>query len=484
MKMRFSTQATMTIICLVLAAAVGSGVALVSAGREKHEMDEMVSANVGDVMTVAELDIAFLKQRGFVASYIMDRGNPTWLRDLDRLEPEFRSVLDRAERTTGTDEDRALLARARDAFERYVAKRREVVSLFDAGRTTEAVQLYLGDLNALTVEAAAACDSIIAVNRRDILTSLDDERRQIGHLTVVMAASGGLVVLLGLALSWMLFSQMFIPLRRMAKEVRSVSGGDQRAEDELASLQYHMQTLLEETARFREGRRKAEEGRGQIDRLAAIGNSVAFIAHEMRNRLATIGTYAKAIEKRPEDAARVTERAAIIYQSTSRLEQMLAEVMEFSKPSRAGRSAHSLNELVRDTVTPLVEDAPAGVTIEARLDPGAPEVIMDPGAVEQLIINLVRNSVEALAGPGRVTVSTKIDAEGTRLVVEDTGPGIPPELREKIFEPFYTTKRTGSGLGLSICRSIVSDHGGTLAVASAAGGGATITVTFARAARS
>jgi signal transduction histidine kinase len=479
MKVSLSTKATVTIICLVLAAVVGSSIALVSAWREKHAMDEMVSANVGDVITAAELDIAFLKQRGFVAAYIMDSGNAAWLKELNRLEPEFRQVLDRAESSTGTDEDRVLLARARDAFERYAQKRREVVSLYEGGNANAAIAVYLGELNQLTNDVVVACDDIIAVNQRDIEHALADERRQIRNLTAVMAASGGVVILLGLGLSWMLFSQMFIPLKRMARDVRALSGvGELYAGDELDALQYHMQALLEETARSRAGRQRMENGEGQLDRLAAIGNAVAFIAHEIRNRLATIGGFAHAIERRPDDPGRVKDEAGIIFQSSSRLEQMLAEVMEYSKPPRASRSTHSLNDLVRETVAPFVEGAPAGVSVEIELDPTAQPVIMDPGAVEQLIINLVRNSMEALAEGGRVKVSTRTASDGTLLVVADTGPGIPPEMRDKIFEPFFTTKKAGCGLGLSICRTIVSDHGAELSVSSGAGEGTTFTVLF------
>ncbi|HEY5132064.1 MAG TPA: ATP-binding protein [Candidatus Krumholzibacteriaceae bacterium] len=238
-----------------------------------------------------------------------------------------------------------------------------------------------------------------------------------------------------------------------------------------------MRALLDEISRSRTLRRKGEDG-GQPERLAAIGNAVAYIAHEIRNRLATIGGFAHALERHPGEPDRVREEALIIFQSSSRLEQMLAEVMEFSKPQYARRSAHSLNDLVRETLPPLAGNAPPGVVVETALDPSTPAVIVDPGGVEQVIINLVRNAIEALDKGGRILVSTRRESNGALLVVEDNGPGIPAEIRERIFEPFFTTKKAGSGLGLSICRKIISEQGADISIASEPGKGARFSVTF------
>lgn len=482
MRIGLSTKMTATLMGLILTAVVGASVALVYAWQEKHTMDEMVSTNVGEVMSVAELDIALLKQRGFVEAYLLDKGNKKFLEELGRLEPAFRESLDRAEKYFGTERDLVMIRKIRDAFGRYVAKREEVVSLYDKGDVEGAIDLYLGGLDEAYYEAISACDDILAANQRDIVDALADERREIVRLTAVMAGSGALVAALGIGLSWLLFSQVFVPLRRLARDMKALSGGDAPSSaDELDALQYHMRTLLEEISRSRANHNKKEEVDGQLDRLAAVGNAVAFIAHEIRNRLTTIGGYARMIEGRPADPDRVQKQAGIIFQSTSRLEQMLAEVMEYSKPRRPVRTAHLLNDLVRETVAQLAASAPPGVALELALDPATPEIMMDPGAVEQVIINLVRNATEAVGEGGTVKVSTKPAAGGATLVVADNGPGIPEEVRGRIFEPFFTTKRTGSGLGLSICRKIVSEHGGEISVVSEPGAGTTFVVTFGNA---
>jgi signal transduction histidine kinase len=479
MKIRLSTKMTVTLMGLILTAVVGAGIALAYAWQEKHTMDKMVSTNVGEVMSVAELDIELLKQRGFVEAYMLDKGNKQFLQELGRREPAFGESLDRAEKYFGTERDRAMIRKIREAFARYVAKREEVVSLYDRGNVEGAIDLYLGGLDAAYYEAIAACDDILEANKQDIVVALADERREIERLTVVMAGSGALVAVLGIGLSWLLFSQVFVPLRRLANDMRTLSEGAEPAPvDELDALQYRMRTLLEEISRSRAGQGRKEQGDAQLDRLAAVGNAVAFIAHEIRNRLTTIGGYAHMIEGRPTDSDRVQRQAGIILQSASRLEQMLGEVMEYSRPRERPRTPHSLNDLVGETAAQLAASARAGVAIELALDPATPEVVMDPGAVEQVIINLVRNATEAMTGGGAVKVSTKPSPGGATLIVADNGPGIPEEVRNRIFEPFFTTKRTGSGLGLSICRKIVQEHGGEMSLTSEPGAGTTFVVTF------
>ncbi len=478
MKLRLSIKAMGTLMCLVLVAVVGSSIALVYVWREKRMIDEMVSTRVGDLVLVAELDAALLKQRGLTAAYLIDRGGGKWIADLDRLEPVFRDILDRLWHSSDSERDRALVREARKSFERYVLMRRKMLALYEGGDEEAAVELYLGELGEVYREAAAACDSIVQASNRDIERIFSEERSELGRLTAVMAASGAMVAVLGLALLWLLFTSVFVPLKRMARDMGAVSGGGSFSGDDLDSLQYHLKELLEEISRTRSDRQAHPGGDEHTDRLAAVGNAVAYIAHEIRNRLAMVGGYARLIEKHPDDRETAAEGARIIFQSSSRLEQMLTEVMEFSRPMTGHRSAHSLNDLVRGTMATLVAGAPPGVTMNIEIDEDAPRVVVDPTALEQVVINLVRNACEALEHGGSITVSTKRSAAGALLIVSDDGPGIPEDIRGKIFEPFFTTKKSGNGLGLSICRKLVSENGGDLSLVSEPAGGATFVVTL------
>jgi hypothetical protein len=211
-------------------------------------------------------------------------------------------------------------------------------------------------------------------------------------------------------------------------------------------------------------------------KLAAVGKVAAHIAHEIRNPLATIGGFAHALRSRPEGAERVGESAQIIYDEAMRLEKMLSGIMDFSRPTRPVPVRQSLNALVERVSSVVGGDLGTGVSVELELDPSTPELAFDGGQIRQVLINLVKNSAEAIRGGGRVTISTRPSGEGAELVVADTGPGVPPEVASRAFEPFFTTKTGGTGLGLAVCRQIVAEHGGEISLHSERGRGTTLRV--------
>ncbi|RJP74563.1 MAG: hypothetical protein C4524_12715, partial [Candidatus Zixiibacteriota bacterium] len=180
----------------------------------------------------------------------------------------------------------------------------------------------------------------------------------------------------------------------------------------------------------------------------------------------------------PDDPAKVQEYMGYVVHETSRLTRMLTEVMEFSRPVRVKREVQPLNPVVERAVHVVKQQVPEEVTLTLTLDPELPSLLLDSGSVEQVVINLVRNAVEAVGEQGKVQVQTRVWNGGAAIVVEDDGPGIPEETQARIFEPFFTTKRQGNGLGLPICREIVAEHGGHILLNSTPGRGASFTVTL------
>ena len=235
---------------------------------------------------------------------------------------------------------------------------------------------------------------------------------------------------------------------------------------------------MTEVAQARTDLEKNRSSGQQSERLAAIGSVVACVAHEIKNALTSIGGFARFIERRPDDASRVREEAQIILKVATRLEHMVRETMDYSRPMTVAPQVQSLNTLVADIMVMATAHAPEGVKLDVELDPALPKVPFDANYMEDVITNLVGNAVEAVGPRGRVQVETRAHEGGAALVVRDSGPGIPPEQQKRIFEPFFTTKKKGNGLGLALCRQIVTAHGGTIAFESKPGLGTTFTVTL------
>lgn len=213
------------------------------------------------------------------------------------------------------------------------------------------------------------------------------------------------------------------------------------------------------------------------ERLAAIGRAASHFGHEIKNPLMVIGGFAEQLLRRSCLNDRDNEKLRVILQEVRRLETMLSEMRDFTRPTPLRRARCRLNDLIEETLLLLEADlAERGVHLVRLLDPALPEARLDASQLKQVIINLVMNAIEAMPGGGELEVRTW--AEGGRVVMEvqDTGKGIEADKLKDVFSPFFTTKQKGTGLGLAISYKIVRDHGGAIGLRSQVDKGTTATV--------
>lgn len=214
----------------------------------------------------------------------------------------------------------------------------------------------------------------------------------------------------------------------------------------------------------------------ESEKLAAVGRIAAHIAHEIRNPLVTMGGYARRIIQLGRDATRyeqsIRSAASVIIKESERLEKVLSNVMDFTRPSPYIREFNSVNDVIRDTVDLLRNlFQERRIEIRLKLAPDVPLVKSDFNQMKQLMLNLVQNAIDATQPGGAVEISTEADAQSVSIFVRDSGTGIREDDLDKVFEPFYTTKVTGVGLGLAIVKRIVNDHNGEISVRNLPHGG-------------
>ncbi|NUP99379.1 MAG: PAS domain S-box protein, partial [Armatimonadetes bacterium] len=222
--------------------------------------------------------------------------------------------------------------------------------------------------------------------------------------------------------------------------------------------------------------RRAQDDLRQAERLAGIGSVAANVAHEIRNPLVSIGGFARRLQDKAADSEYVASRAAIIVKEVQRLEQILKNVADFTAPGAPELAPTQLSDLVHEvlgTQSPVLEESRTELVV--RTNHELPAVLCDADKIKQVILNLVRNAIQAMGPGGRLEVGTcaSLDGDGVDIWVADSGPGIPSDRLEEIFNPFFTNKADGTGLGLAVSRKIAVDHGGTLSVDSREGEGAT-----------
>jgi len=212
----------------------------------------------------------------------------------------------------------------------------------------------------------------------------------------------------------------------------------------------------------------------EAERLAAIGKMAAYVSHEIRNPLVTIGGFAQTIQRHPEKISQTKGRIRIIVKEVNRLEKILSEVLEFSKPYKPNFQPARINQVVKETCVLIQRElAKKKIGLAMELAPGLPRLLVDAKQVTQALLNVFKNSIYAMPRGGTITVKTERADRCLRVIIRDTGRGIPQELLDKLFTPFFTTKRKGSGLGLAVTEQIVKDHGGWIEVKSEVGKGTT-----------
>jgi PAS domain S-box-containing protein len=224
-------------------------------------------------------------------------------------------------------------------------------------------------------------------------------------------------------------------------------------------------------------RTEAELARSRT--LAAVGEMSAKIAHEIKNPLAGIYAAVQVLSRELPPSHPHREIFDEIGEEVRRVDQTVIDMLRFSRPVPPKLAPHSLRAIVRDVVDPLRRVFPQ-VALELRV-PDELVLSIDERMLSQVIENLVSNALQAVEGKGtRVIVESRVEADAVVLEVRDDGPGVPPALREEIFEPFVTTKTRGTGLGLPIARKNVAAHDGLLTLESAPEGGALFRVQLPR----
>jgi len=231
----------------------------------------------------------------------------------------------------------------------------------------------------------------------------------------------------------------------------------------------------------------AELARGQSQlahrrHLAALGEMTAVLAHEIRNPLAILGNVHGLLEQR-EDAPLEVRRQAVraMGQELQRMNQLVEDLLHFGRPTAPSFEPRCLWALVEDVKEAVSAHVPAQVEVAAELHGQMPRIAFDARLIRQALLNLALNGAQAMPAGGRLTLRLQESAQGALLEVEDQGMGIAPEVRARMFEPFFTTRPTGTGLGLALVQHAVLQHQGQLEVHSSPGGGTTFRIELPRA---
>jgi two-component system NtrC family sensor kinase len=342
------------------------------------------------------------------------------------------------------------------------------------------------------------------------LNEVDTTLRQHGH--VILAISALTIVAVAVVVAWLLRRLIYVPLGDLNAAAKRISAGnlDQpvpvRSEDEfgrvaasvnqmsdalkasMRELHELVQTLELKVAERTKELRHAEAEIAQSEKLAAIGQLAAGIAHELNNPLTGVLTFTSLLRKKLPEGSADAEDLDLVIRETKRCAAIIRRLLDFAREKVPTKGFIALNPLVAEVVRLL--DRPAtlqDIEIRTELDPDLPQIWGDADLIKQVVLNIVVNATQAIADHGQVVVRTRrlgaptdkpAAPEMVEIAVSDNGCGIPEANLQRIFDPFFTTKEVGkgTGLGLSVSYGIVKAHGGAIKVETKVGEGSTFRI--------
>jgi PAS domain S-box-containing protein len=264
-------------------------------------------------------------------------------------------------------------------------------------------------------------------------------------------------------------------------EIEALSKTGERIPVELSAVLIHENEREMATVGFFRDLRERQQLQAKLlqsERLAALGHMAAHISHEVKNPLMVIGGMARRVLKSSaDDQQKNIDRLKIIIEEIRRLEDFLVEVGSFAKLTEAKKAAVNLNTLIQEMARQLEASLhEKGIELSLNLDPNLPQVQFDPRHFRQVLLNIAKNSIEAMPAGGKLTFTSGCHNKSVFVQISDTGEGIPPDTLDKVFRPFYSSKPKGSGLGLAISKTIVEAHQGKIKLESQPHHGTRVTI--------
>lgn len=328
----------------------------------------------------------------------------------------------------------------------------------------------------------------------------DAKRVGRGLLTLgICGAIAGVLAGIGIAMGVQRsIVELSVPIRSAAGAldevigpIRVVGGGS------IESVQRELDVLAGRVAEVVERLQQSQWESLRSEQLAAVGQLAAGLAHELRNPLTAMQTLVQTARQQPEGEGLDERDLQVLEEEIVRLNASIQAFLDFARPPKLQRQPTDVVQLIEKTVQLVTAQADRqGVEIETENGDSIPQLDADPDQLRQVILNLLLNAIDAQPTGGEIQIAVKrvaqnampesgadglpsrpndtvraSESECVVLSIADSGPGIPEENRQRVFEPFFSTKETGSGLGLSTCRRIIEDHGGAIQVDEAAAGG-------------
>jgi signal transduction histidine kinase len=407
------------------------------------------------------------------------------------LQQETDRWLAEAERAAVTPREQELIAQVKKGYQHFFAEYHRIVQQPSAPDFPVQVRALIND--ALTNEILTPAQAYLDFNEDEIAQSNAENLKVVDQTVLALLLLGvcgpvsGLVAGYGIARGVKRsIGRLSVPIRDAAGKLNEIVGPiSLSAEWSLEELESVLHAIADQIGAVIERLQQSQREVLRAEQLAAVGQMAAGMAHELRNPLTSMKVLVQAAAERGPSPALDGRDLAVLDEEISRLEHLTRTFLDFARPPEVEKRTFEVRSLLQQTVDLVSGRAERqGVALVQQLPEEPVTIEADIGQIRQVLLNLLLNALDAVPSGGTVQIGLQVSEQSAIynlqsaiiLTVADSGQGLPAQLGQRIFEPFVSTKETGIGLGLSICKRIVEAHGGEIAAADRPGGGAVFTV--------
>ena len=483
MRKVFTLRARIILILSVLVLTViGCGVVTIWYAEAIESLfTKVVDKDVTSFRVAVNLETALARQKGFTSYYFMD-GDPDWLRQLEQNHQIFNKTLREARESVQTEMGRNILDRIGSEYTLYNDSRRRVIGFYQSGEKEAGFRLHM-EIRRQFMAIYNLCEQYKGIHEKSIVRARNEVLSRTRFNNAMIMVFIQIAGMTGVLLAYILFKQVLEPIRQLTRETLPNEGDRITSSDEVKTLSHQVYGLIKDVDQTQNKLARSQAHLVQSEKLAMVGKLAAGVAHSIRNPLTSVKIRLFSLGRTLSLSAGQKEDLEVISEEIHHIDTILQNFLAFSRPLKPRMEKISPSDVV-DLACQLLwhRFESSGVAIELSREKRLPMILADPYQLKEVLINVLVNACEIMTNGGVIRIKEE-EGQGdsgreVAIRVMDNGPGIPEDIQDKVFLPFFSTKEEGTGLGLSIALRIVEEHGGRLDLRSQGGDGAHFIITL------
>ncbi|WP_299977320.1 ATP-binding protein [Desulfobacula sp.] len=441
----------------------------------------IIDKNIMIYQSAEALGTSLVNQKGFVSYYLLDH-DPAWIDRLNKYQILFKENLVTVKSLVEEPWEKDAVAQVESKYKYYVTARDKVIDLYKSSEYDKGSALHK-DVRQDFFKILELCEQFKSFHKNKIADAIKTSRRESNHLRYVALMAIVTVVVLSLLINYIFARHILGPIRKLAAEAGRL-GNSKSSGNEVAALKQSVHGLIENAEQTHQELKRSRETLMQSEKMALLGKLAAGTSHSIRNPLTSVKMRLFSLNRSCNFTKYQQEDFNVISGEIKQINKIVENFLEFARPPKLKIKKMSPS-IVVDSALYLLEQRLKSYHVTTRLIRHSPlsDTFIDPEQLKEVIINIIINACEAMDKTGLIIIhEEESHVEPLKKVdvirIIDDGAGIPQEIREQIFNPFFTTKDEGTGLGLSIAFNIINEHGGWLDVSSEEGEGSSFVITL------